>query len=92
VRSELAGHKVELRFDSEHPGQLPQVFVDGDFYCDTVELDVVRNSSRKRRRIVDDAEPDQERPPSGLDPLSQIQEEHDRRTAPPSRKPSDKEV
>ena len=88
VRPELSGHKVELRFDPEHPEQLPQVFIDGDFYCDTVELDVVRNSSRKRRRIVDDAEPSQEHPPSGLDPLSQILSEHDRRSAPPSRKPA----
>jgi transposase InsO family protein len=87
VRPELAGHKVELRFDPEHPERLPQVFVDGDFYCDTVELDVIRNSSRQRRRIVDDGKAAEERPASGLDPLSQIQSEHDRRVAPPSRKP-----
>jgi transposase InsO family protein len=89
VRPELAGHKVELRFDPEHPEGLPQVFADGDFFCDTVELDVIRNSSRKRRRINDDpkAEEHPAAPATGLDPLSQIREEHDRRSAPPGPKP-----
>jgi len=84
VRPELAGQKVELRFDPHCPAQLPRVFVDGDFYCDTVELDVVRNARRPRRRKA--AAGAGEPPPaaSGFDPLAQIQSEHDRRVSPPN--------
>jgi len=86
VRSELVGHKVELRFDPERPEQLPQVYVDGKHFCDTVELDVIRNSSRRRRRIADAVETEGKRPATGLDPLAQIQAEHDRRSVPPGRR------
>ena len=84
VRSELVGRKVELRFDPEHPEQLPQVYVAGQHFCDTVELDVIRNSSRKRRRIAGGADAEEQRPTTGLDPLAQIQAEHERRSVPPS--------
>lgn len=84
VRSELAGAEVELRFDPERPERLPRVFVDGDFFCDAVELDVIRNSSRRRRRLS--AEKPEERPSTGIDPLRQIQAEHERRIVPPSRR------
>jgi transposase InsO family protein len=82
VRPELVGQKVELRFDPEKPQQLPRVYVGGELFCDTSELDVIRNSSRRRRRIVDLKETES-RPDSGLDPLAQIQAEHERRSAPP---------
>ncbi len=79
VRSELCGLKVELRFDPERPNQLPAVYIDGQFYCDTVELDVVRNSRRKRRRISPSKAEDDAAPSTGLDPLRLIQAEHERR-------------
>ena len=52
-----------------------------DWFCDTVELDVIRNSSRRRRKLRPEAEA--ERPTTGLDPLQQILSEHDRRGRPP---------
>lgn len=81
VRSELCGLTVELRYDPEKPKALPQVYRDGRFLCDTVELDLVRNSSRRRRRTTPahDAKPAE----SGLDPLELMQAEHDRRIRPP---------
>ncbi len=79
VRSELCGLKIELRFDSEHPDQLPAVYMDGKFYCDTVELDVVRNSRRKRSRSSQSKSEVEASPSSGLDPLRLIQAEHERR-------------
>jgi putative transposase len=80
VRSELSGMEVELRFDPHTPGTLPQVFNDGTFYCDTILVDPVRNSFRKRRRIKKiQAQPN----PTGIDPLKQIQDEHARRVRPP---------
>jgi hypothetical protein len=89
VRPELARCEVELRFDPERPSLMPKVFVDGAFYCDTVELDVIRNSRRRRRRISpDESEAATERPATGIDPLRQIQAEHERRLAPPSRRRS----
>ena len=91
LRSELCGDKVELRFDPERPGRLPRVFVDGELYCDTVELDVISNSSRRRRRIKDEGDRETQRPATGLDPLRQIQAEHDRRVAPPGKRTSDRE-
>jgi hypothetical protein len=75
VRPELCGLEVELRYDPERPDRSPWVFIDGEFYCDTVELDPVRNSLGKRRRI----EPrEQAAARTGLDPLRQIQDEHHR--------------
>ena len=88
VRSELCGHKIELRFDPERPDQLPAVYVEGRFYCDTVELDVVRNSRRRRRRIAPSgAENTAAR--TGLDPLGLIQAEHDRRRRSPNQRNDD---
>ncbi len=81
VRAELVGQTVELRFDPQQPKPLPQVFVDGDWFCDTVELDLVRNSARKRRPKkpvpVVDAEP------TGIDPLKQLSDAHARLARPP---------
>jgi len=81
VRPELCGIEVELRFDSERPASLPRVFVDGEFYCDTVALDRVRNSRRRRHRGKPAARPEIVK--TGLDPLKQIQDEHHRRVRPP---------
>lgn len=87
VRSELCGHKVELRFDPERRDKLPAVYVEGKFYCDTVELDVVRNSRRRRRRISPSKAESQPPPATtDLDPLRLIQAEHDRRRRPPGRR------
>ncbi len=83
VRSELCGLKVELRFDPERADPLPAVYIDGQFYCDTVELDVVRNSRRKRRRSSP-AKAEDAAPCTGLDPLRLIQAEHERRRRPPT--------
>jgi transposase InsO family protein len=91
VRPELCGQKVELRFDPGRPSQLPRVFVDGEFFCDTVELDVIRNSSRRRRRIKDEGDTKSERPTTGINPLQQIQDEHDRRVAPPGKRTLERE-
>ena len=81
VRPELCGQTVELRYDPEKPFALPQVFVEGAFYCDTVELDLVRNSTRKRHRkepappLPDEA--------ADIDALRLIQDEHARITRVP---------
>ncbi|MCH8912709.1 MAG: Mu transposase C-terminal domain-containing protein, partial [Planctomycetes bacterium] len=48
VRPELTGQRVELRFDPNWTDRLPAVYLDGEFYCDTVEQDLVRNSRRRR--------------------------------------------
>ncbi len=83
VRPELCGCTVELRFAPETPGTLPRAFVDGRFVCDTVELDLVRNSRRRRRpRTGAVSVPSPE--PTGLDPLTQLKDEHARRIAPPT--------
>lgn len=88
VRGELRGQEVELRFDPFRLDRLPQVYVERRFYCDTVELDRVRNSRRARRRLgTTDASTAAS---TGLDPLRLIQDEHDRRTAPPSDPPKPK--
>jgi transposase InsO family protein len=83
VRGELRGQQVELRFDPFRLERLPQVYLDRRFYCDTVELDRVRNSRRPRRKLVSTSEPAAPAA-TGLDPLRLIQDEHDRRTAPPA--------
>jgi transposase InsO family protein len=82
VRSELVGDEVELRFDPAEPRACPRVFVEDRFVCDTVELDRVRNASRRRRRLRGDPAPDVE--PTGLDPLALIEEEHYQRVRPVS--------
>ena len=80
VRPELCSHEVELRFDPHNPNKRPLVFVNGEFYCDTVEVDLLRNASRKRHR----PKPVKPEPVNtGIDPLKQIQDEHFRRVRPP---------
>ena len=80
VRAELTGQKVELRFDPVRHDVLPRVFVDNCFACDTVPLDRFANAHRGRRRDV--GAPSAARKPSGLDPLSLIQAEHQLYTRP----------
>lgn len=82
VRGELRHEEVELRFDPFRPDRLPAVYLDRRFYCDTVELDRVRNSRRHRRTLGPKSEPVV--PSTGLDPLRLIQDEHDRRSRPPA--------
>ena len=80
VRSSLVGKEVELRFDPFDDSKLPRVFVDSRFACDTVRLDPIANSLRKRHRPQEVAEPDA--PASGLDALGLMQDEHLRRAQP----------
>jgi len=85
VRSELCGLNVELRYD---PGKsaLPMVFVDGQFYCDTNEVDRIKNSQRRRHRPMPHPK---ETPQIGMDPLRQIQRQYYRQQ--PHTKPHTKE-
>jgi len=85
VRSELAGKKVELRYDPADTEARPRVFVDGRFACDTVPLDRCKNATRRRRRDL--GQPDPAVEPTGLDPLALIQQEHYERTRPPRPSP-----
>lgn len=80
VRAELCGQTVELRFDPSDPQALPRVFRDGKFFCDTVLLDRIRNSTRHRHRVL--GEPDPQTQPTGLSPLALIEAEHYRRVRP----------
>ncbi len=89
VRGELASGKVELRFDPEvvfdpkDPTTWPTAYVDGEFACDTVVLDRVANSARRRRplpKVTDSAPPE----PTGIDPLGQMADEQARLTRRPS--------
>lgn len=80
VRYELVGRRVQLRFDPSDKQALPKVFVEGRFFCDTVELDRVKNASRPRRRPT--GEPDPTVEPTGLDALGLIEAEHYERTRP----------
>ena len=90
VRAELSGQWIELRFAPDAKDRRPQVFIDCRFYCDTVELDVVRNSRRRRRRLeLSRNETPTER--TGLDPLDDIQKEHERRSCPPVKRKPDKD-
>lgn len=75
VRAELTGRSVELRFDPNDLARLPRVFIDNEFYCDTVVLDRVANATRARRRNLGAADPTVK--PTGLDPLALILQEHD---------------
>ena len=65
VQAELVGQHVELRWDPNEPHALPRVWRDGVFICDTVELNLLANASRKRKRIEPPAEPELE--PTGLE-------------------------
>lgn len=80
VRPELVGKAIELRFDPADPVALPRVIHDGDFVCDTVPLDRIRNATRPRRRVVGTPAPTVK--PTGLDPLALIADEHYRRSRP----------
>lgn len=82
VRPELVGKTVELRFDPNDELALPRVFVDDVFACDTVVLDRIKNASRIRRRNLGAPDPAVQK--TGLDPLRLIQDEHYRRTRPPT--------
>jgi transposase InsO family protein len=82
VRSGLVGKEVELRFDPFDTSKLPRVFLDGKFFCDTVELDPVKNAYRKRHR-PEAAGQEPSAPSSGLDPLRLLQEEQLRRARAP---------
>lgn len=80
VSPELCGRNIELRFDPNEPEQLPKVYVEDRFVCDTVPLDLYRNAHRKRRRDLGAPDPAVE--PTGLDPLGDLVREHQRLTAP----------
>ena len=91
VRGELSGRWVELRFEPHSKDRRPQVFVDGKFYCDTADQDLIWNSRRRRRLLAKEEKPAEVT--TGLDPLGDIQKEHERRSRPTvNRKPkNDKE-
>lgn len=74
VQAELVGKQVELRWDPNEPERRPTVWLDGQFVCKTVELDLLANASRKRRVIEPEIEPPLE--PTGLDPLGDLEREH----------------
>ena len=74
VLAELVGETIELRWDPNEPDELPRVWRDGAFVCDTVELDLLANASRKRKIIPPPAEAEIE--PTGLDPLGDLEREH----------------
>jgi transposase InsO family protein len=92
VRPELVGHIVELRFDPEDPARLPRVFTHGQFFCDTIPLDPIRNSVRPRRPMGGADPPPIA--PTGIHPLDQIRNEHARQARPPrpEGEPKKKEV
>lgn len=81
VASSLVGRQVELRFDPERPDLWPKVFLNGAFVCDTILLDPVQNSSRRRRR--DKGQPEPGVTPTGLNPLELTRQEHIQRVRPP---------
>jgi hypothetical protein len=89
VRGELAPGKVELRFDPEvtfdpnNPATWPTAYVDGEFACDTVVLDLVANSARRRRRLPKHPETTPTEP-TGIDPLAQMADEQARLTRRPA--------
>ena len=90
VRPELCGQTVELRFAPGQSSELPTVYIDGHRYCDTVELDLVRNSRRRRRRLHQTNETPSSPKTTGLDPLGLICAEHDRRIRPPTTRHPDR--
>lgn len=76
VQAELVGETVELRWDPHESGPepMPEVWREGGFVCDTVELNLLANASRKRKIIQAEVEPPLE--PTGLDPLGDLEREH----------------
>jgi len=96
VRGELASGKVELRFDPgidfdpEDPTTWPAAYVDGEFACDTVVLDRIANSARRRRRLPKPAEAAPVEP-TGIDPLRQMADEQARLGRPPADPGSDRD-
>lgn len=74
VLPELCGQRVELRYDPQQEQPQPTVWVEGEFVCDTTPLDLVRNATRRRRKLRPPPEPDAE--PSGLDPLGDLENDH----------------
>lgn len=80
VNPDLNEHEVELRYDPTDPNKLPKVFVEGEFACDTVRLDLYRNAQRKRRRDL--GAPDPKVEPTGIDPLADLVRDHQRLTSP----------
>ena len=89
VRGELAPGKVELRFDPEvdfdprDRTTWPAAYIDGQFACDTVVLDRVANSARRRRRLPKPADATPAKP-TGIDPLGQMADEQARLTRRPA--------
>ena len=75
VLAELVGQTVELRWDPNEPEVLPRVWRDGAFVCDTVELNLLANASRKRKVLQPRPEPERVEP-TGLDPLGDLEREH----------------
>ena len=73
VQAELVGSTVELRWDPHATRPRPTVWRDGSFVCDTVELDLLANATRKREREVDEPAPVE---PTGLEPLEDLEREH----------------
>ena len=58
VRPELVGQTVQLRFDPHQPHACPpKVFRDDRFVCDSVPLDRLANSLRRRPRPADRPDP-----------------------------------
>lgn len=80
VSPELCERVVELRFEPSDSSNLPKVFLDGKFVCDTVPLDLYRNARRKRRRNL--GQPDPRVEPTGISPLDDLVAEHQRLSAP----------
>lgn len=74
VRAGLVGKAVELRFDPRDDSAHPKVYREGVFVCDTVPLDRVANSRRRRLRVSGEPVPQTER--TGLNPLELMIEEH----------------
>lgn len=90
VQPEWAQKWVELRYDPKDEDALPRVFVENRFVCDTVVLDRLGNARRARRRNLATPEPFVEK--SGLDPLALIEDEHYRRTRPPTNEQEEQET
>jgi transposase InsO family protein len=74
VRSSLVGKEVELRFEPFDDLARPRVFLEGKFVSDTVPLDPIANSARRRHRPRNTAA--EGILSSGIDPLELIKEEH----------------